>query len=80
MHALLMERAAAADLKGKKTLAIGLGDARYRYTCKAADRLETFVNTHGGTLLAPALRIINEPYGQEETIRAWADTITPLLS
>ncbi len=75
MFALLMDRAAQIDLAGKKVAVIGLGDARYHFTCAAAEHLETFVTSHGGTLIAPTLRIINEPYGQEKTVEKWAATL-----
>lgn len=79
MHRFLREHAAKIDLQGKKVLVVGLGDDRYRYTAHAADLLEEFVSTHGGSLLAPTLRVINEPYGQEEKVHVWVDAILPLL-
>ncbi len=75
MFVLLVDKAKDIDLKGKKVAVIGLGDHRYFYTCKAADHLMEFVRSHGGTLMEPELRIVNEPYGQEEAVRSWCQTI-----
>lgn len=72
MHALLLGRAKDVDLKGKEVFVLGLGDTRYRYTCKAADRLIEFVNTHNGKLVGPEFRMINEPYGQEKSVTEWS--------
>ena len=80
MHAFLRERAPEVKLKGKKVAVIGLGDARYRYTAKAKDLLEEFVKSHGGELLLPSLKIVNEPYGQEETVKKWAQELAKKLS
>lgn len=71
MHALLKERARAVNLKKIKCVLIGLGDERYHYTVGALKHLGDFVSEHKGTVLIPALRIVNEPYGQEERVRAW---------
>jgi flavodoxin I len=72
MHDLLMNRAATVDLGGKPCAAIGLGDERYFFLAKAADRLTDYVKTHQGQLMLPALKVINEPYGQEEKVKTWA--------
>ncbi len=72
MFALLNARAADIDLQGRNVAVIGLGDHRYHFTCAAADLLEEFVVSHGGTLIEPTLRIINEPYGQEKKVEEWA--------
>lgn len=80
MHALLKEKAAATDLAGKKVAVVALGDARYRYTAKAGDHLEAFVNTHGGSVLGERLVIVNEPYGQEDAVKAWAKRFSSLLA
>jgi len=71
MWVLLQEKAKNLDLTGKPCACIGLGDDRYFYTARAADRLQHYVETHHGQLILPTLSIINEPYGQEETVRAW---------
>jgi len=70
MHAFLKERAKSANLGGKPVALIGLGDERYHYTARALQHLEEYVRSHGGKLLT-SLRIVNEPYGQEEKVRAW---------
>lgn len=80
MFALLNDRAKAADLGGKKVAVLGLGDTRYHFTSRAHDKLVEFVQAHKGTVLEPTLRIINEPYGQEEKIAEWAGKIAPLMS
>jgi flavodoxin len=80
MHALLRERAKDIDLKGKKVALIGLGDQRYFYTCKAAKHLEEFTFTHKGTLVVPTLKILNEPYGQEEDIKKWGELLVKALN
>jgi flavodoxin I len=71
MWGLLQDKAKNLDLAGKPCACIGLGDRRYFYTARAADRLQHYVETHNGRLILPALKLIDEPYGQEETIRAW---------
>jgi flavodoxin I len=71
MSVLLQEKAKTLDLAGKPCACIGLGDHRYFYTARAADRLQHYVKAHHGRLIVPTLRIIDEPYGQEETVRVW---------
>jgi hypothetical protein len=34
--------------------------------------LQHYVKAHHGRLIAPTLKIINEPYGQEEAVRVWS--------
>ncbi len=79
MHVFLKERAVAADLQKKNVAVIALGDARYRYTAKAGEHLVEFIKTHNGTLFGTPLTIVNEPYGQEEKVHAWADQFLTLL-
>jgi flavodoxin I len=71
MWILLQDRARNLDLDGKPCACIGLGDHRYFYTARAADHLQHYVETHHGRLILPALRIVNEPYDQQERVRAW---------
>jgi flavodoxin I len=71
MWVLLEDKAKDLDLAGKPCACIGLGDHRYFYTARAVDHLQRYVNTHDGRLILPALAIIDEPYGQEEKVRAW---------
>lgn len=80
MHYFLKTRAMDADLQGKKTAIVGLGDERYHFTAGALAHLEEYVRDHHGALLDPALRIVNEPYGQEEQIRSWARQLVSHLS
>lgn len=75
MFELLNGRGAGIDLKGQYCAAIGLGDARYFYTARAAEKLTEFIAGHGGALLIPTLKIVNDPYGQEEKIAAWSQAL-----
>lgn len=80
MHFLLRGSAASVDLKGKKVAVIALGDHRYRYTANSRHHLEEYVRTHGGQLLGEPLVIVNEPYGQEDAVHAWADTLSQQIA
>ena len=80
MHRYLKKFAKDAELGGRKVACVGLGDDRYRYTCKSADLLEEYVQSHGGELACEALRIVNEPYEQEDKINEWADALHSSLS
>jgi flavodoxin I len=71
MWALLQDKAKTLDLAGKPCACIGLGDHRYFYTARAADHLQDYVNAHHGRLIVPSLKIIDEPYGQDEAVRVW---------
>jgi flavodoxin I len=71
MWALLYDKARTLDLAGKPCACIGLGDHRYFYTARAADHLQNYVKAHHGRLIVPTLKIIDEPYGQEEAVRVW---------
>lgn len=73
MHAFTHTTIAEIDLQNKPMSVIGCGDTRYRYTCNAAHLLEEFIKTHNGHLLPHSLRIINEPYGQEEKMEHWVE-------
>ena len=75
MAELLDKRARNLSLGGRPCACVGLGDHRYYYRAQAAEKLERFVQDHGGRLLTPTLRIIDEPYGQEDTVRAWARSL-----
>lgn len=79
MHAFLLKRAAATDLKGQKVALVALGDKRYFYTARAGEHLKNFVEAHGGTLIGETLKIMNEPYGQEKTVQAWAESFLTLI-
>ena len=71
MWVLLHDKAKTLDLAGKPCACIGLGDHRYFYTARAADQLQHYVTVHHGRLIVPTLKIVDEPYGQEEAVRAW---------
>ena len=72
MAELVDKRARDLSLDGRRCACVGLGDHRYYYRAQAAEKLERFVQDHGGRLLTPTLRIIDEPYGQEDIVQAWA--------
>jgi flavodoxin I len=71
MWSLLNDRSKNLDLAGKPCACIGLGDHRYFYMARAADHLQNYIEAHHGRLLAPTLKIIDEPYGQEAAVRVW---------
>jgi flavodoxin I len=71
MSVLLRDKAKTLDLAGKPCACIGLGDHRYFYTARAADHLQHYVAVHHGRLVVPTLKIIDEPYGQEEAVSVW---------
>ena len=75
MSVLLHDKAKALDLAGKPCACIGLGDHRYFYTARAADHLQHYVEGHHGRLVVPTLKIIDEPYGQEEAVRVWGEQL-----
>jgi flavodoxin len=80
MYELLHKAAPALDLKGQVCAAVGLGDERYYFTAKAAEHLTDYIRQHNGSLLLPTLKIVNEPYGQEEKVRTWAGELIKQLS
>jgi flavodoxin I len=69
---MLLDRAKDLALAGKRVAVVALGDHRYRYTANAGNHIAAFVQSHGGELIEPRLEIVNEPYGQEEKVQAWA--------
>jgi len=75
MWALLHDKAKTLDLAGKPCACIGLGDHRYFYTARAADHLQHYVEGHHGRLIAPTLKVKDEPYGQEEAVRVWGQQL-----
>ncbi len=79
MYALLLDRAKDVSLSSKGVALVALGDERYFYRANAAVHFEKFAATHQGRTILPTLKIINEPYGQEEAIRAWAKELVPHL-
>lgn len=75
MHELLLERARDADLSGRAMTCISLGDERYYYRTRCTEHFLRFQREHGAVLFFPPLILLNEPYGQEEKIRRWADKL-----
>lgn len=75
MDALLKTRAQDVQLAGKPITFISLGDDRYYFRTRCTEHFLRFQREHGGTLFVPPLIIVNEPYGQEEKIHAWADKL-----
>ncbi len=75
MWVLLEEKARHLDLGGEPCACVGLGDDRYFYTARAVDLLQEYVEAHHGRLILPSLKVVNEPYGQEERIRVWASQL-----
>jgi flavodoxin I len=71
MSVLLHDKAKTLDLAGKPCACIGLGDHRYFYMARAGDYLQHYVKAHHGRIIVPTLKIIGEPYGQEEAVRVW---------
>jgi flavodoxin I len=80
MLALLEDRARTLDLADMRCACVGLGDHRYFYTARAADRLQHYVESHHGRLILPTLRIVDEPYGQAATIVAWGERLSASLT
>jgi flavodoxin len=79
MSALLQSKATNLDLAAKPSACIGLGDHRYYYTARAADLLQDYIESHHGRLLLPALRIVDEPYGQEQAVLGWGKQLADAL-
>lgn len=72
---LLQGRAKDIDLAGKPVAIIVLGDDRYYYTCRAGEHMRRFVLDHGGKIFGDMLLVVNEPYGQEERVKKWAQKL-----
>jgi flavodoxin len=75
MREFLDKRAKDADLSGKPVALIILGDDRYYYTGRGTERFMQYLMGHNGKSCTMPLIIINEPYGQEEKIKEWADKL-----
>ena len=80
MHDLLTVRATMEDLKGIHATAIGLGDERYFYTARSAEKLTDYLKDHGASLLIPALKIINDPFDQENKVAVWATELAKKIN
>lgn len=79
MDAFLHDRAKGADLAGKSTALIALGDSRYYYTARATEHLMRFQRDHHGTSLLTPFVLVDEPEGQEEKIFAWGKKLAEAL-
>jgi len=79
MHDLLTGRGKDADLKGKPAAAIGLGDERYYFTARAADKLTEYLKTRSAKILLPTLKIVNDPFDQKKKIESWAAELATLI-
>lgn len=75
MFTLLHKRAKDVDLAGKPIIIIGLGDERYTFTVRAAEKLIEYIESHNGQVTGEPLRIVNEPYHQNDVVDAWAKEI-----
>lgn len=80
MYELLNVRAAATILEGKPAAAIGLGDTRYHFLARAAEKLTDWLKGARATILLPALTIINEPFDQSPKIEAWAGELAEKIA
>ncbi len=66
------------DLKGKKFLAVGLGDKKYypEYLCDAAKVFEEFIAEVGAEMFAPSLRIGVPPMEMlDKMVKNWAERV-----
>ena len=71
---LLQGRAKDIDLAGKPVAIIALGDIAITIPA-GRERMRRFVLDHGGKILGNTLLLVNEPYGQEERVRKWAEAL-----
>ncbi len=71
MHEFLFKRSAGADLGDRLVTLISLGDERYYFTTRCTEHFVRFLREHNGKHRPSPLIVLNEPYGQEEKIRAW---------
>ncbi|MFA6038729.1 MAG: flavodoxin family protein [Candidatus Peribacteraceae bacterium] len=77
--AVFLEAVKGVDLKGKPMAFIALGDSRYYYTARVAEHFQRFRMAKEGKQLLPPLIIVDEPYGQEERIRAWGKKLAEVM-
>lgn len=76
----LLVRSAKQELQGIPAAVIGLGDERYFFKARAADKLTEYLQSHQATILLPALKILNEPFEQTAKMIAWAKELSKALS
>ena len=77
--ATLLQSAAGTDMKDKPMAFIALGDSRYYYTARAAEHFQKFRMAKEGMQLLPPLIVVDEPYGQEEKVRAWGTKLAGVM-
>lgn len=76
----LLARSAKQELQGIPAAVIGLGDERYFFKARAADKLTEYLTAHHATIILPALKILNEPFEQAAKILAWSKELSNALS
>lgn len=79
MHEFLLKKAKDIDLKQKKVAIIALGDDRYYYTSRSGEHMRQFATSHNGSVWMHVLTIVNDPYGQEAKVEAWAKKLRDLV-
>lgn len=79
MHGLLHGPLKDCDFKGKPVTAIGLGSDAYYFVARSADLLADFIRNHNGNLFLPPLKVVNEPYGQEQKIIIWTEELVSAM-
>jgi flavodoxin I len=79
MHTLLHKTASTVDLKKRSCATLALGDKHYYYTGRAGEHLRKFILSHSGLASAPSFMLTEEPYGQEEKIKQWAQKLVTFL-
>lgn len=80
MYMLLLDRAKDAQLKDRPVTFIALGDSRYYYTARATEHLMRFGREHGAKTIQPPLVLVDEPYGQEDKIKAWGEKLAQAMA
>ena len=75
MYDLVNGRGQEADIKEKPAAAIGLGDERYHFTARAAEKLTEFLTQKQAKILLPTLKIVNDPFDQTAKVLSWADEL-----
>lgn len=75
MHELLFSTLKGLHFAGQPMAFISLGDDRYYFTTRCTEHFQKFRMAVQGKQAVPPLIIVNEPYGQESKIDAWAKRI-----
>lgn len=79
MHRFLSDRSKGVSLTGRRLAFVSLGDDRYYFTTRCTEGFMRFLRASGAAMAILPLTIVNEPYGQEDKIRAWADKLQEKL-